>query len=290
MEIERKTGFFTTANYRVLDYEIRQTNDLYLVCCGQEHFEQLKIVGPSIRSGFHLHIISQGSGYLSVNGVTRRLTRGQLFLLWPDVEYTYWPDMEDPWAYTWIQFDGKNAAAYMEKAGFSSGTYVRDSILSPESYIRLAEGILRIPELTYANELKRIGILYTLIGTLIEAHSTQCYSQKTHYDYSPKTYVAHAIDYIHQNYAQVSVASLADHIGINRSYLSSIFKRLVGIPPQEYLLNFRMEESARLLSGSELPVKTVASAVGYDNPLTFSKAFKNHFGCSPQNYRKDRRK
>ena len=62
MEIERKTGFFTTANYRVLDYEIRQTNDLYLVCCGQEHFEQLKIVGPSIRSGFHLHIISQGSG------------------------------------------------------------------------------------------------------------------------------------------------------------------------------------------------------------------------------------
>ena len=98
--------------------------------------------------------------------------------------------------------------------------------------------------------------------------------------------MAQAIDYIHRNYAQATVSQLADYIGINRSYLTSIFKRLVGVSPQKYLLNFRMEESALLLAESSLPVKTIASSVGYDNPLTFSKSFKAQYGCSPQNYRK----
>lgn len=289
MEIERKIGFFATANYRVLDYELRQTNDLYIICCGEEHFDSPKIIGPCTRDGWHLHFITSGCGYLSADGITRRLSRGQIFLLQPGVEYTYWADKTTPWSYAWIHFDGLNAAAYMEKAGFPRGVYVRDSIIRPDTFSSLVEKILCIPELTFANELKRIGLLYTAIGLLVESHNTQCYPQQTHYDYSPKIYVQHAIDYIHKNYAQTSVSQLADYIGINRSYLTSIFKKLVGVSPQEYLLNFRMEESAKLLAESSLPVKTIASSVGYDNPLTFSKTFKTRFGCSPQNYRNERR-
>lgn len=289
MEIERKIGFFAIANYRVLDYEVRQTKDLYIICCGEEHFDHKKIIGPYTREGWHLHFITSGCGYLAVNGTTTRLMRGQIFLLHPNIEYTYWADKEHPWSYSWIQFDGENAAAYMEKAGFPKGQHVRDSILTPDSYANFIKEILCIPELTFANELKRIGILYTVIGLLVESYNTQCYPQKNHYDYSPKIYVAHAIDYIHKNYAQTSISQLADYIGINRSYLTSIFKKLVGVSPQEYLLNFRMEESLKLLAESSLPVKTIASAVGYDNPLTFSKTFKTRFGCSPQNYRKEHR-
>ena len=287
MEIKRKLGFFATAQYRVLNYELRQTNDLYIICCGEEYFDRPKVVGPSTRDGWHLHVITSGHGYLSANGVTTRLSRGQLFLLQPGVEYTYWADKDTPWSYSWIQFDGLNAAAYMEKAGFPKGLYVRDSAVNPDLLSSLVKEILSIPELTYANELKRIGLLYTAIGLLIESRSLkEDPSSPPRYDYSPKTYVAQAIDYIHRNYAQATVSQLADYIGINRSYLTSIFKRLVGVSPQKYLLNFRMEESAKLLAESSLPVKTIASSVGYDNPLTFSKSFKAQYGCSPQNYRK----
>lgn len=288
MEIERRIGFYTTANYRVLDYELRQTNDLYITCCGEEHFDSPRIIGPCTRGGWHLHVINSGCGYLTADNVTVRLSRGQIFLLQPGIEYTYWADKDSPWSYSWIHFDGLNAADYMEKAGFPKGVYIRNSILNPESFSSLIAQILSVPELTYANELKRIGLLYTAIGLLVESHSTQCYSAKTHYDYSPKTYVAQALDYIHKNYAQTSVAQLANYVGIDRSYLTSIFKKLVGISPQKYLLNFRMEESAKLLEESNLPIKTIASTVGYDNPLTFSKSFKAQYGCSPQNYRKKR--
>ena len=83
------------------------------------------------------------------------------------------------------------------------------------------------------------------------------------------------------------MSQLADYIGINRSYFTAIFKKLVGVSPQEYLLSYRMEESMKLLTECDLPIKTIAASVGYDNPLTFSKIFKNRFGCSPQNYRKE---
>ena len=53
MEIKRKLGFFATAQYRVLDYELRQTNDLYIICCGEEYFDRPKVVGPSTRDGWH---------------------------------------------------------------------------------------------------------------------------------------------------------------------------------------------------------------------------------------------
>ncbi|MDO5417272.1 MAG: AraC family transcriptional regulator [Lachnospiraceae bacterium] len=287
MDIQRTTGFYMSANYRVLDYEFRQTNDLYIICCGEEHFSSPRVIGPYTRTGYHLHIITSGSGYLSVNGETKKLTRGQLFLLRPNVETTYWADKDDPWSYYWIQFDGLTAAAFLEKAGFPPGTFVRDSILPPDDFVQYLEKILKTPELTHASELKRIGTLYSLMGVLIESYHTQCYSQKTHYDYSPKIYVAHAIDYIHHNYATATVSKLASYIGINRSYLASTFKRLVGISPQEYLLNFRMEESVRLLTEGEMPIKDIAASVGYDNPLTFSKIFKNRYGVSPQNYRKE---
>ena len=81
MEIERKIGFFATANYRVLDYDLRQTNDLYIICCGEEHFDSPKVIGPYTRNGWHLHFITSGSGYLAVGGTTTRLARGQIFLL-----------------------------------------------------------------------------------------------------------------------------------------------------------------------------------------------------------------
>ena len=287
MEIERRSGYFITANYRVLDYEFRRTNDLFIVCCGEERNAAKTVVGPCIRDGWHLHFITAGSGYLATKGMTMKLSHGQLFLLQPGVEYTYWADKENPWSYAWIQFDGLNAASYMKEAGFPRECYIRDSIIEPETYVDVIRDILGIQGLTLWEELKRTSLLYQVIGLLVESYSTKCYPQKNHYNYSPQTYVSRAVAYIHKNYAQTNVSQLADYIGINRSYFTAIFKRLVGVSPQEYLLSYRMEESVKLLTESSLPIKTIAASVGYENPLTFSKIFKSRFGCSPQNYRKE---
>ena len=104
-------------------------------------------------------------------------------------------------------------------------------------------------------------------------------------NYSPDVYVDYAVEYIHYNYNQIRVSDIADYIGITRSYLTHIFKQKLNISPQEYLLTYRLEQGLRLLGSTALSIQEISEKIGYENPLTFSKMFKNAYGLSPKNYR-----
>ena len=72
---------------------------------------------------------------------------------------------------------------------------------------------------------------------------------------------------------------------MNRSYFGKIFKEALGKSPQEFLLNYRMVKAAELLKLTKLSVGDISSAVGYDNQLHFSRAFKSIYGISPKKWR-----
>ena len=95
------------------------------------------------------------------------------------------------------------------------------------------------------------------------------------------------MEYISHHYQEkVKINELADYIGVNRSYLTSSFKKAVGCSPQEYLVNLRMEKAKNLLKNTDMPINAVAAAVGYQDQLAFSKIFKQNFTVSPKEYRK----
>jgi AraC-like DNA-binding protein len=103
-------------------------------------------------------------------------------------------------------------------------------------------------------------------------------------------YVREALNYIEQNFHNdISVEDIADNCGLNRSYFGKIFKESTGRTPQEFLLNYRMTKAAELLKLTKLSVGDISNAVGYDNPLHFSRAFKNVFGISPREWRNQNR-
>ena len=70
---------------------------------------------------------------------------------------------------------------------------------------------------------------------------------------------------------KVKINELADYIGVNRSYLTSSFKKAVGCSPQEYLVNLRMEKAKNLLKNTDMPINAVAAAVGYQDQLHFQR-------------------
>ena len=63
----------------------------------------------------------------------------------------------------------------------------------------------------------------------------------------------------------------------------------MGVSPQEYLMQCKLEQARKLLLETDAPVQDIARRVGYDNPLTFSKIFKGSFGVSPKTYRRQKR-
>ena len=99
-------------------------------------------------------------------------------------------------------------------------------------------------------------------------------------------YVEAALVYIQNHFQeQISVQRLADHAGVDRSYLYTLFRRNLGMGPREFLTIFRLSRAADLLSYSGHSVEHIATACGYRDPLVFSKAFKTHYGKTPSAYR-----
>ena len=78
---------------------------------------------------------------------------------------------------------------------------------------------------------------------------------------------------------------IASACGINRSYFGKIFRKSIGRSPQEFLMNYRMVKATELLKLTSLSIAEIGSAVGYENQLHFSRAFKTVYGISPRQWR-----
>ena len=88
------------------------------------------------------------------------------------------------------------------------------------------------------------------------------------------------------NATPASITAWARAIGVSRSTLSARFGDVVGEPPGAFLTRWRLDNAARLLRQTDLPVATVASQVGYQSEFSFSRAFKRARGRSPLQFRK----
>jgi AraC-like DNA-binding protein len=85
-----------------------------------------------------------------------------------------------------------------------------------------------------------------------------------------------------------TIESLAREVALSRSALAERFTQLVGLPPMQYLANWRMQLAAtHLLAGTD-SVAAIADRVGYESEAAFSRAFKKAVGAPPGVWRKHR--
>ena len=96
--------------------------------------------------------------------------------------------------------------------------------------------------------------------------------------------------YLQEKYQQpYSLERLAALFGCKAAYLLRLYRRITGSTPTQDLIRLRIERAKRLLIGHPaLEIKQVASAVGYDDPLYFSRLFKKETGVAPSAFRDSR--
>lgn len=276
---------FVVAEYHCLDMVQRQTDDLYVSFVGTQRCPPRHDWGPARREEYLMHFVISGKGLYEVNGTTYPLRGGQVFLITPGAMTYYCADGKDPWQYTWVGFGGRNVPAYLNHIGFAPDRPVLDCGMPPEIYQELIREMLGNRELTLANEVRRAGCLYQLFSLMIRMQYQAPRARGGSYDYPYEAYVEYAQEYIAQNFREARVSDVAGYIGINRSYLTSIFKKLLGVSPQEYLVRYRLEKARQLLRETDQSIQAVSEQVGYASPLTFSKMFKRYFQESPRTYR-----
>jgi AraC-like DNA-binding protein len=83
-----------------------------------------------------------------------------------------------------------------------------------------------------------------------------------------------------------TVDELAREVALSRSALAERFAALVGEPPVQYLLRWRLALAARTLRAGREAIGRVAERSGYESEAAFSRAFKREFGMPPAAWRK----
>lgn len=92
--------------------------------------------------------------------------------------------------------------------------------------------------------------------------------------------------YIKENYARrLSLSEVAGAVDLNTSYFSNFFKQQTGKKYSEYLLDVRMNHAVELLEDPRTKIYEIGMLVGYDDVVTFGRAFKKKFEMSPSEYR-----
>ena len=92
--------------------------------------------------------------------------------------------------------------------------------------------------------------------------------------------------YINEHFREnIPLSRLAEIMNISTMYFSNFFKRVFNISPKQYILNKRLTESQRLLLETDMSVKEIAYAVGFDNENYFSEFFTAKVGISALRFR-----
>jgi AraC-like DNA-binding protein len=265
-----------------LEPQKRQSVDLFLCFCGTENCPPGYSYGPAVRSQYLIHYIIDGEGSYTVNNQTYKLKKNEGFLICPNVLTYYESDKENPWSYMWVGFNGVKAQTYLNYANLNEENlifeYSEDDTL--KNYI---SEMLKLKERDYSNELKLEGLLYFFMSKLAEVRKNT-FDQKSYK--SAEVYLEKSVEFIENNYSNnIKINDIASYIGINRSYLTHIFKKNINMSPQEFLVNYKIDKACTLLRNTDLPIKAVAKSVGYSDPLTFSKIFKKINGDNPKSYR-----
>ena len=279
-------NLFYAANYRGLEYLSDGKNSLYMRSCGIERCLPGYVFPEAQRPGYHLHLVLDGRGKLTAGGVTYELHAGQFFLLKEGEEIRYRADERAPWYYCWVTYEGVNARRYLEYAGFTDGVYVQECRVDPLEMMNLVKEIVSRPQLNRSGEVYRMSLALRFLSLAIESCEQGAEPEERRPELTTDEYVDYAVKYIRSNYASIRISDVADYIGINRTYFSTVFKKKMLMSPQEYLMQVRMGRGRELLLQTDLPVHMVAKEVGYEDQLAFSKVFKKKFGLSPELYRK----
>ena len=213
-------------------------------------------------------IIISGEALLTVNRCGNELRRGDIFIVRKGEIFSV--ETVDKLEYIYICFHGRRADELLERVGISGQSCVF------KGYGFLTGFWVDSIQKSENNNLDLFSesvVLYTLAHLNAE--------QKPKCD--RMTQILKIIDESFTE-PEFSLSSLAERIGYNVKYLSSLFKKEQGVHFSQYLRDLRLKHAVFLIEQGIVSVKNIAILSGFGDALYFSKIFKQVYGVPPKKY------
>lgn len=235
----------------VFDQGLKDLNPLHL---GQEQ-RRGGTCYVGLRNYTLIHYIRSGKGVLIKKGRKFTAAKGDCIITFPGEKYSLIADNEDPWSYIWIGFSGEKSEDFSHLP----------SVFHYEGDIFYR--MLETKNISLLREYKLAALLFELYIELIPIQKL-----------TPELAVHKARAYIESNYMhECKVSEIAKKLNYSRCHLSTTYKKIVGCPMKDDLIQIRMMHGYEYIKMG-MTTAEVASLCGYPDAPSFSRAFKAHFG------------
>ena len=230
--------------------------------------------GLRLKSLYTVYLVTQGSGRLHTQGSILPLKAGDVFFSFPAEPFAI-ESVED-FQYMYISFLGARGNRIMKKLGVSPKNPLYPNCGELEAI--WMQG-LRSPA-----QLSDIASEAVLLHTL--AYLGGSIAKLAEHEGGQIDLISVIQKYVDEHFsdADFSLEKLGNNLKYNKKYLSTVFKRHVGVGIVEYLHTVRIQHACTMLKQGFTSVSDVACRCGYPDAQYFSKVFKRRMGLSPREY------
>lgn len=209
----------------------------------------------------------QGAGLVSFDGKTHTVSSNNFMYIQPTRDFSY-RTKGSKWEFWWFEFWGECPVAPNQITH-----------LLPDKLILMM--MSKCLEYTKYGDWELSTSLLQSLNLLIKRNAS-----RTSKDMLNEQLASTIENYIRCNYATVTVRDLSEEFGIEERTLRNLFTKTVGYSPKRLILKIRMEYVGNMLLTTSEPLSIIAQKTGFSSQYHLSKAFKEFYGISPDQYRK----
>lgn len=243
--------------------------------------------GYSISRNFHdsflLLYTVDGYGAAHTMGESLTLSPGQAVLMDCHIPHRY--QAASPfWEFLWIHIQGEGISPLYPLLYPSAVHAV--SIRQPDVFCQTLLGLLGQIQ---KNDITGVGdtslSIHALLGRLL-ASSMEEDTLRQNRKYTQD--IHSAIQFIQAHYGDpITVDDMIRDIPLSKYHFIRIFRRMMGITPYQYLMNYRINQSKHRLRLSDSSIAEIAAACGFSDSSNFISQFKKQVGQTPSQYQRD---
>ena len=241
----------------------------------------IKTEHPEGRNDYQLLYIAHGKGHFFFNGKETIVTKGNMILFRPGEPQVYYYYSVDKTEVYWVHFTGSEVERYLDHYELPNDKNVFFTGISPD-YQWLYNQIIQELQLKRANYEELLRILLRHILLMINRFVKEDHTQGS----DAFNEIERATHYFNENYNKdISIEQYAEEHLMSKNWFIKCFKKIMKVTPMQYILQLRISTAKNLLESSTKNISEIAYAIGYDNPLYFSRLFTKYVGVSPKEYR-----
>ncbi len=252
---------------------------LYVVQCGWEACLPGHQYGPAVRDHYLIHFVEAGCGSFWTPEQEHPLEAGQGFIIYPGQVSTYRADVVHPWLYGWMGYNGYDAELLTKQVGLTRKR--------PVFTCADASALMAHIRSMHAGAAERLGE-WNALGGLCQALALIAQGQTSDAGDAHRDYYDKALWYMEGNYQHgIGVEEVAAFVGLSRSQLFRVMRKVGNVSPKECLNAIRMRRAQMLAIHSNLGQEEIAFSVGLASASRLGVAFREAFGVTLGAYRKE---